>query len=83
MTFISLALRRGVKPGVVSKMVGHTSPLITLRIYRHIYADELEDARGLVSQTFVAIRSYESTRQAGEESEKPAQEGRKGRGEVQ
>ena len=48
-TFISLALRRGVKPEVVAKMVGHTSPLITLRIYRHIYEDELDTARELIA----------------------------------
>ena len=47
-TFISLTLRRGVKPEVVSRMVGHTSPLITLRVYRHIYADEMEDARDMM-----------------------------------
>ena len=49
-TFISLALRRGVKPEVVARMVGHTSPLITMRIYRQVFADELEDAAALVAE---------------------------------
>lgn len=43
-TFISLALRRGVKPEVVARIVGHTSPLITLRIYREVFDDEMQDA---------------------------------------
>lgn len=47
-TFISLALRRGVKPEVVSKMVGHSSPVITLRIYRHVFQDELDETRGML-----------------------------------
>lgn len=48
-TFISLALRRGVKPEVVAKMVGHSSPLITLRIYRKVFAEELDEAREMVA----------------------------------
>lgn len=48
-TFISLALRRGVKPEVVARMVGHSSPLITLRIYRQVFDDELQDAADLIA----------------------------------
>lgn len=48
-TFISLALRRGVKPEVVARMVGHSSPLITLRIYRQVFEDEFEDAREMIT----------------------------------
>lgn len=48
-TFISLALRRGVKPEVVARMVGHSSPLITLRIYRQVFQDELDDTRELLA----------------------------------
>lgn len=44
-TFISLALRRRVQPEVVARMVGHSSPIITLRIYREIYQDEFDEAR--------------------------------------
>lgn len=44
-TFISLACRRGVKPEVVSRIVGHTSPTITLRVYRQVYDDEFTEAR--------------------------------------
>lgn len=48
-TFISLALRRGVKPEVVARMVGHSSPLITLKIYRQVFDDELTDAADLIA----------------------------------
>ncbi|WP_288481645.1 site-specific integrase [uncultured Deinococcus sp.] len=48
-TFISLALRRGVKPEVVARMVGHSSPLITLRIYRQVFEDEFDEAREMLS----------------------------------
>lgn len=48
-TFISLALRRGVKPEVVARMVGHSSPLITLRIYRQVFEDEFEEAREMLT----------------------------------
>lgn len=48
-TFISLALRRGVKPEVVARIVGHTSPLITLRIYREIFDDEMDEAADLIA----------------------------------
>lgn len=50
-TFISLALRRGVKPEpeVVARMVGHSSPLITLRIYRQVFDDELEEAAAMIA----------------------------------
>lgn len=48
-TFISLALRRGVKPEVVARMVGHSSPLITMRIYRQVFEDEFEDAREMIT----------------------------------
>lgn len=48
-TFISLALRRGVKPEVVARMVGHSSPLITLKIYRQVFDDEMTDAADLIA----------------------------------
>jgi len=48
-TFISLALKRGVKPEVVARMVGHSSPLITLRIYRQVFDDEIEEAGEMVA----------------------------------
>lgn len=48
-TFISLALRRGVKPEVVSRMVGHSSPLITLRIYRQVFEEELDEAGEMIA----------------------------------
>lgn len=48
-TFISLALRRGVKPEVVARMVGHSSPLITLRIYRQVFQDELDETRDMLA----------------------------------
>ena len=48
-TFISLALRRGVKPEVVARMVGHSSPLITLRIYRQVFEDEFTEARDMLA----------------------------------
>lgn len=47
-TFISLALRRGAKPEVVARIVGHSSPAITLGIYRQVYQDELDDTRSLL-----------------------------------
>lgn len=49
-TFISLALKRGVKPEVVSRMVGHSSPLITLRIYRQVFEDEIKEAGQMVAR---------------------------------
>ena len=51
-TFITLALSRGVKPEVVARMVGHSSPLITLRIYRDIYDTELEEAAEKIDGMF-------------------------------
>ncbi|WP_164473391.1 site-specific integrase [Deinococcus psychrotolerans] len=48
-TFISLALRRGVKPEVVARMVGHSSPIITMRVYRQIFEDELDEAGQMVA----------------------------------
>lgn len=48
-TFISLALRRGVKPEVVARMVGYSSPLITLRIYRQVFEGEFDEAREMLS----------------------------------
>ena len=47
-TFISLALRRGVKPEVVARIVGHASPLITLRIYRQVFDEELTEAAAAI-----------------------------------
>lgn len=49
-TFISLALRRGVKPEVVSRMVGHSSPLITMRIYRQVFEEELDEAGEMIAE---------------------------------
>lgn len=51
-TFISLALERGVKPEVVAKMVGHATPSITLNIYREVYVDELAEAREQLQDLF-------------------------------
>ena len=48
-TFISLALQRGAKPEVVAKIVGHSSPSITLNIYREVYQDEMDDTRALLA----------------------------------
>ena len=48
-TFVSLALKRGVKPEVVARIVGHASPLITLRIYRQVFDDELWDAADAIA----------------------------------
>lgn len=47
-TFISLSIRYGVKAEVVAKIVGHKDPTITLRIYRQVYQDEMEDVRDLL-----------------------------------
>lgn len=43
-TFISLGARRGVKAEVMARIVGHSDPTTTLKIYRKIYEDEIEKA---------------------------------------
>nr|WP_169743763.1 site-specific integrase [Deinococcus misasensis] len=43
-TFITLAIRSGVLPEVVAKIVGHSSVRITLEEYRRVQDDELENA---------------------------------------
>lgn len=42
-THVSLKRRRGTPLEVVSKRLGHANPGFTLKVYRHIYGDELED----------------------------------------
>lgn len=44
-TYATLMLRRGVQLEVVSKLLGHADPVITLRVYRKVGSDELEAAR--------------------------------------
>lgn len=48
-TFISLALRKGAKPEVIAKIVGHSSPSITLNIYRQVYEDEMQETREILA----------------------------------
>lgn len=43
-TFITLAARRGLKPEVVARLVGHADPTITLKIYRKVLDDEMSQA---------------------------------------
>ena len=42
-THVSLERRRGTPLEVVSKRLGHSNPGFTLKVYRQIYGDELED----------------------------------------
>lgn len=41
-TFINLAIRAGAPFDVVAAIVGHSSPVITMRVYRQIQQDELQ-----------------------------------------
>lgn len=47
-TFTSLALRRGVPPEVVSRILGHTNVAFTLRQYRLLVPGEMEEAAPLL-----------------------------------
>ncbi|MVN86861.1 tyrosine-type recombinase/integrase [Deinococcus sp. HMF7620] len=42
-TFINLAIRAGAPFDVVSAIVGHSSPVITMKIYRQIQQEELQE----------------------------------------
>lgn len=42
-TFINLAIRSGAPFDVVAAIVGHTSPVITMKVYRQIQADEIKE----------------------------------------
>ena len=44
-TYATLMLRRGGQLEVVSQLLGHADPVITLRVYRKVASDELEVAR--------------------------------------
>lgn len=44
-TYATLMLRRKVSLEVVSKLLGHADPVITLKVYRKVMSDELEVAR--------------------------------------
>ncbi|KQQ99450.1 site-specific integrase [Deinococcus sp. Leaf326] len=41
-TFASLALRAGTRVEVLSKQLGHASPMMTLNVYRHVYQEEMQ-----------------------------------------
>lgn len=41
-TFASLSLRAGTRVEVVSRQLGHASPMMTLNVYRHIYHEEMQ-----------------------------------------
>ncbi|WP_075835616.1 tyrosine-type recombinase/integrase [Deinococcus marmoris] len=41
-TFASLSLRVGVRVEVLSRQLGHASPMMTLNVYRHIYHEEMQ-----------------------------------------
>ena len=50
-TYATLALRDGQDIAVVSKRMGHSRVSTTLDIYRHVNADELEDAYDIYATT--------------------------------
>ena len=41
-TFASLSLRAGIRVEVLSRQLGHASPMMTLNVYRHIYHEEMQ-----------------------------------------
>lgn len=41
-TFTSRALRAGTRVEVLSKQLGHASPMMTLNVYRHVYQEEMQ-----------------------------------------
>ena len=43
-TFINLAIRAGVSFDVVAAVVGHSSPVITMRIYRQVQQEEIQES---------------------------------------
>ncbi|CAB4161128.1 XerC Integrase [uncultured Caudovirales phage] len=50
--FISMAMEQGLKVEVVAKMVGHADVNTTLRHYREISTDELDEGRATISGFF-------------------------------
>ena len=42
-TAASLAISAGASPVAVAKMLGHADPSITLKVYTHLFADDLDD----------------------------------------
>lgn len=46
-SYATLMLRAGMKLEVVSKLLGHADPVMTLRVYRKVGEDELDSARSV------------------------------------
>lgn len=51
-TFINVAIRAGAPFDVVAAIVGHSSPVITMRIYRQIQQDELKETGAALTGLF-------------------------------
>ena len=49
-TYATAALRAGVSPEVVSKRLGHSSVMITLSIYAHVFEQDDEAAAELAAK---------------------------------
>jgi integrase len=52
-TFASVALSRGVKLPAVSKMLGHANTRVTLDVYTHLMAEDLDDVVGIMESAYL------------------------------
>lgn len=43
-TYASHLAQRGLRPGVVARLMGHADPTITLKVYTHLWPEDLEAA---------------------------------------
>jgi integrase len=53
-TFASLAFSQGIPVPVISKMLGHSSVVVTLQVYTHIFDEAVESAAARMDELFGA-----------------------------
>ena len=63
-TAASLAIDSGANVLVVSKMLGHAQPTLTLNTYSHLFSDRLDDIADRMNEMFVDGSSDASSRLA-------------------
>lgn len=63
-TAASLMLNNGIPPIVVSKMLGHAKPSITLDVYGHLYFEKQNEAAKIMDALVTPIRvEFSNTKQ--------------------
>ena len=61
-TAASLAISAGATVGVVQRMLGHSSPSVTLDVYSHLFADDLDTVADRLHAAKIATRREGSGR---------------------